>query len=124
MKIDRAVLGYVGALILLIVALLIVHFSAAHAHDHNRPALDSWFKGLRSNAGAACCDGSDALRLDDIDWEAKDGHYRVQLQGEWVDVPKDAVIDGPNLAGPAMVWPFYLDGKLRGVRCFIPGTLS
>jgi hypothetical protein len=95
----------------------------ANAHDHGRPELDAWFKGLSSRAKAACCDGSDATRLDDIDWESRAGRYRVRIQGEWIDVPEDAVVDGPNRAGPAMVWP------VRGylgltIRCFMPGMMS
>jgi hypothetical protein len=34
-----------------------------------------------------CCDGTDAERVDDADWETKDGQYRVRINGEWVDVP-------------------------------------
>lgn len=95
----------------------------AFGHDHARPELAPWFKSLTSKAKDACCDGSDATRLDDVDWETKDGRYRVRIYGEWVDVPESAVIDGPNLAGPAMVWP------LRGymgltIRCFMPGMMG
>jgi DNA-binding MarR family transcriptional regulator len=32
-------------------------------------------------------DGSDAKRLGDADWDSNDGHYRVRIDGEWVDVP-------------------------------------
>jgi len=114
-------------LVLIIVSLILLVLALSiHpilAHDHARPGLDGWFKGLTSRAGASCCDGSDATRLDDVDWESKDGRYRVRLYGEWIDVPESAVIDGPNLAGPAMVWP--LRGYLGStIRCFIPGTMS
>ena len=33
------------------------------------------------------------------------GHYRVRLEGEWYDVPDDAVITEPNRVGRTMVWP-------------------
>lgn len=95
----------------------------SHAHDHNRPGLDQWFKDLTSRAKAPCCDGSDATRLDDVDWETKDGHYRVRIDGQWVDVPESAVIDGPNLAGQTMVWPTWSDGQ-RAIRCFMPGSMT
>jgi hypothetical protein len=92
-------------------------------HDPARPELNGWFMGLSSGKGP-CCDGSDAMRLDDVDWESRDGHYRVRLDGEWVDVPDSAVVDGPNRAGPTMVWPYRKDGKLDQVRCFLPGSMT
>ena len=56
-------------------------------------------------------------------WETKDGHYRVGIDGEWVDVPNEAVVDGPNRAGRTMVWPYYLDGHPKA-RCFVPGSMG
>lgn len=108
----------------MIVLFLVMAVGSVLAHDHKRPELNGWFMGLKSNAGSPCCDGSDATSLDDPDWESKDGHYRVKLEGEWVDVPDSAVVQGPNRAGPAMVWPYYLNGGMRGVRCFMPGTMT
>lgn len=110
------------SLILLIMALL-VHTKPARAHDHARPGLDKWFKALESRAKAACCDGTDATRLDDVDWESRDGHYRVRIKGKWIDVPESAVVDGPNKAGPAMVWPIEGWGGLT-IRCFMPGAMT
>jgi len=97
--------------------------SPARGHDHDKPWLNDWFMSLQSRGGEPCCDGSDATRLDDVDWESKDGHYRVRIGGEWVDVPDSAVIDAPNRDGPAMVWPYYFNRKPH-VRCFIPGTMG
>ena len=93
-----------------------------HAHDHEHPELNSWYESLHSGKGP-CCDGSDAKRVDDVDWESKDGHYRVRIDGEWVDVPNEAIVDGPNRAGRTMVWPYYLDGHPRA-RCFMPGSMD
>jgi hypothetical protein len=94
----------------------------ARAHDHNKPGLDSWYSGLRSGKGP-CCGGPsvDATTLDGPDWETKDGHYRVRIEGEWIDVPDDAVLNEPNRDGRTLVWP------LRGylgitIRCFMPGA--
>ena len=119
---------------------LIISCNALLAHDHEHPELNTWFQSLRSKKGL-CCDGNDALHLKEVQWETKDGHYRVAvpadayaynaaLHGEsvttiWVDVPDDAVIDEPNKdpEGQAMVWPIYgYNGP--SVRCFLPGTLS
>lgn len=100
----------------------IMALERASAHDRQHPELNHWYESLRSGKGP-CCDGSEATRLDDAEWESKDGHYRVRIRGEWVDVPDDAVVEGPNLDGRAMVWPYYEDGHPR-VRCFMPGSMS
>jgi hypothetical protein len=103
-------------------AVTLSSLTVARAHDHVRPELNGWYQSLRSGKGP-CCDGSDARRVDDADWESQDGHYRVRIDGEWVDVPRDAVVDGPNRAGRAMVWPYYQDGHPKA-RCFMPGSMS
>jgi hypothetical protein len=61
------------------------------------PELNGWYASLHSGKGP-CCEGADAKRVDDVDWDTKDDHYRVRIDGEWVDVPKDAVVDGPSRA--------------------------
>lgn len=104
-------------------ATLLVLAAPALSHDHSRPDLKPWFEGLRSRAKAACCDGTDGKRLDDVDWESKSGRYRVRIGGKWIDVPDDAVIDGPNLVGVAMVWPVEGYGGLT-IRCFMPGAMG
>jgi hypothetical protein len=108
--------------LILAVVLSFFAFGPVRAHDSAHPELNRWYESLHSGKGP-CCDGTDAKRVDDADWESKDGHYRVRIDGEWVDVPKEAVVDGPNLAGRAMVWPYYQDGHPKA-RCFIPGSMS
>ncbi|MGY3622383.1 hypothetical protein [Bradyrhizobium sp. USDA 10063] len=111
-----------AALVAFTVILPISTIDHARAHDLQHPELNGWYESLHSGKGP-CCDGSDAMRVDDADWETKDGHYRVRIDGEWVDVPNDAVVDGPNRAGRTMVWPDYLNGHPT-VRCFMPGSMS
>ncbi len=106
----------------------------ASAHDHEHPELNGWYQTLQSGNGP-CCDGTDAVHLAEPDWESHDGHYRVRLpknpnitydlevNGEWVDVPDEAIVHGPNLDGRALVWPMYEDGH-PVPRCFMPGTMS
>ena len=99
------------------------------SHDENHPNLDSWYTGLKSESGGFCCDGpgKDAVHLSEVDWESKDGHYRVFLEGKWWDVPDGAVLKEPNLSGQTLVWPIYYR-DIHGVtdriniRCFIPGA--
>ena len=80
---------------------------SATARDDGRYAsspLKPWFDSLRSAKGL-CCSDADGSVVSDVDWESKDGHYRVRLEGQWIDVPDDAVITVPNRAGRTMVWP-------------------
>ena len=71
----------------LIVLLFLIPIGRLSAHDHNRPDLNGWFKSLKSPGHGYCCDGSDALSINDPDWENNGGHYRVKLEGQWIDVP-------------------------------------
>jgi hypothetical protein len=86
------------------------------------PELHQWFEGLRSGKGP-CCSDADGASVADVDWETQDGHYRVRIDGEWVNVPDEAVITEPNRLGRTMVWPIrgYL-GIL--IRCFMPGSMT
>jgi len=61
--------------------------------------------------------------VSDVDWESKDGHYRVRIDGDWYDVPEDAVITEPNRVGRTMVWPIRGYQGLS-IRCFIPGSMT
>jgi len=86
------------------------------------PELHRWFESLRSGKGP-CCSDADGSAVSDVDWETAGGHYRVRIDGEWVDVPDEAVITEPNRIGRTMVWP------IRGylgltIRCFMPGSMT
>ncbi|MGJ4952066.1 hypothetical protein [Bradyrhizobium sp. HKCCYLS20291] len=89
--------------------------------------LKGWFEKLRSRKGP-CCSDADGTALSDIDWEMKDGRYRVRIEGLWWAVPEDAVVTEPNRAGRTMVWPVYyreLNTGLRiDIRCFMPGSMT
>ena len=96
----------------------------AFARDDGRYAnspLKSWFDRLASGNGL-CCSFADGFRVDDVDWDTQDGHYRVRLNGEWIVVPDSSVVSEPNKFGPAVVWPYMgTDGQTQ-IRCFLPGT--
>ena len=89
--------------------------------------LKSWFDKLRSGKGP-CCSDADGTALSDVDWESLDGHYRVRIENRWWDVPDEAVILEPNMAGRTMVWPVYhraIGTPLQiEIRCFIPGSMT
>ena len=66
---------------------------------------------------------ADGFAVSDVDWESKDGHYRVRLENIWIDVPDDALITEPNRVGRTMVWPLRFDGQIL-IRCFMPGSMG
>lgn len=108
-----------------IVILLVLLVAPSHARDDGRYAgspLKSWFDSLASKKGP-CCSDADGSAVSDVDWETSGGHYRVRLEGEWIDVPDDAVITEPNRAGRTMVWPIKGYGGLT-IRCFMPGSMT
>jgi hypothetical protein len=96
----------------------------SHARDDGRFAnspLKEWFDRLASKNGL-CCAFADGVSVQDVDWDTQDGHYRVRLQGEWVEVPDAAVITEPNRFGPAVVWPYNDRYGNKQIRCFMPGA--
>lgn len=110
--------------VLIIVPLALCTQSAV-GRDDGRYAdspLKPWFDSLRSHLGP-CCSDADGVAVADPDWDSKDGHYRVRLEGQWIVVPDEAVITEPNRAGRTMVWP--IKGSLGiSIRCFIPGSMT
>ena len=84
--------------------------------------LKQWFDSLKSGKGP-CCSDADGYALSDVDWESGNGHYRVRIEGEWHDVPEDAVITEPNRVGRTMVWPIRGYQGLS-IRCFMPGSMT
>lgn len=84
--------------------------------------LKQWFDSLRSGKGP-CCSDADGSAVSDVDWESSSGHYRVRVDGEWHDVPDDAVITEPNRVGRTMVWPIRGYQGLT-IRCFMPGSMT
>jgi hypothetical protein len=117
MKFLRAAVALIASTAVLV--------GVAMARDDGRYAnspLKSWFDSLRSGKGP-CCSDADGSAVADVDWESRDGHYRVRLEGQWIDVPDDAVITEPNRAGRTMVWP--IKGAYGiSIRCFLPGSMT
>jgi hypothetical protein len=76
-----------------------------------------------------CCAEADGHPLDEGEWDIKDNKYRVFIEGEWIVVPDDAVISGPNKFGKAIVWlradAHIASGETHNItriHCFIPGS--
>jgi hypothetical protein len=104
------------------VLILLLLCTPAFAHDPGHPELNEWFNRLQSGRGL-CCSSADGFAVSDVDWESKDGHYRVRLENKWIDVPDDALITEPNRTGRTMVWPSRFNSKIF-IRCFMPGSMG
>ena len=115
-----------GCLIGLAVLLPVASVQLVHARDldgrYANPPPKQWFDSLRSGKGP-CCSDADGSAVSDVDWESKDGRYRVRIEGEWFDVPDDAVITEPNRVGRTMVWPIK-GYQCLTIRCFMPGSMT
>jgi hypothetical protein len=110
-----------------LMSLLSLHFFAkANAKDNgqytNNP-LKQWFDQLASGKGL-CCSFADGVTVKDVDWDTKDGKYRVNINNVWIDVPDAAVVKEPNRFGPAVVWPYQDQNGVTQIRCFLPGAES
>ncbi len=101
---------------------LAIFVAPALAHDPSRPELNGWFDKLASGRGLGCS-LTDGVTVADPDWESRNGHYRVRLLGEWIDVPDDAVITEPNRVGRTMVWPMLFEDVIS-IQCFMPGSMT
>lgn len=115
------------AVVLLALLVLAIMTLPSLAHPPGAP-LEGWFNKLQSSKGK-CCGDSDGFVLKDPDWESINGHYRVHIPRDaagkdlvWVDVPDEAVLKEPNLAGPTMVWPIWQWPGVN-IRCFLPGVM-
>lgn len=111
-------------------ALIALAGGLAQARDDGRYAnspLKAWFDSLHSERGP-CCSDADGMTLKNVEWDTKNGHYRVFIENKWWDVPDDAVIKEPNRAGSAIVWPIYIRsmGTVMDIRirCFMPGSMT
>lgn len=109
--------------IALVIALTLYLVTQVEAHERHvvGAPLQQWFNSLQSGRGP-CCSDADGTALSEVEWESVGGHYRVNLWGRWHDVPDEAVLKGPNLAGYTMVWPIKTHYGIV-IRCFIPGAM-
>jgi hypothetical protein len=75
----------------LLVAAPLAVFAQSGDHGVGHAENHEWYKKLlHPNSGASCCDNRDCrptrAYVDD------DGAWQAQLDGRWVEVPKDAVL--------------------------------
>jgi hypothetical protein len=81
------------------------------------PSLAPWFNSLRQpGTGASCCSIADCRP---VDYRPTKSGYEVWINGQWMPVPPDKVLEGKdNPIGRAVVC--YT--PMLGVMCFVRGT--
>lgn len=78
----------------------------------------AWFKSVKSRHGVPCCDIADGHRTD---FDMRQDQYWVPIDGTWMAVPPEAVLDDVgNPVGDAVVWYSNFGGRVV-IRCFVPG---
>lgn len=133
MWLARRFVIYLATAIFSGLAFLIWATIYAHAHMPDRPDLNNWFGKLKSHDGGLCCSFDEGVAVATDAWDSNgtvndvNSGYRVFLDGKWLEIPKVAVVEVPNLYGQAVVWPLkYKDStgheETYGVRCFMPGS--
>jgi hypothetical protein len=111
-------------------AYLLGAFAIPHAHGRDNgqyaqvsPDIRDWVKSRRNKSGTPCCDSADGY---DAEWdnEGPGGSYRVRIDGDWIVIPEEKVLDDiPNRLKVARVWYAKFDGGVH-IFCFIPGTMG
>ena len=109
--------------------LIVAPITATSGRDYGQygnsdPTLRQWVQGLKDKSGHGCCETADGHPAE-YEWDIAGNRYRVRIEGEWYDVPVEAVIEEPNKLGYATVWywtTWELDGKATyHIRCFLRG---
>jgi hypothetical protein len=49
-----------------------------------------------TSSNGRCCSFADGFSVSDAEWDTEDGHYRVLLHGEWINVPNSSVVTEPT----------------------------
>jgi len=116
------------------IAASVLSFALSHpagAADHGQlgptsPDVKAWAGTLENKLKEGCCSTADGWKPEEVEYDMKGNKYRVKIDGEWYEVPPDAVVDVPNRFGFAVVWYYrsWVNGIKPSVsiRCFIPGA--
>ena len=94
------------------------------------PDVHAWFEQQTSHGGKIlCCSEADGHVLAEEQWRTRNGQYQVLVDGKWLDVPRDAIVDpgvGPNPLARPIVWYRHLNGfeNEPTIDCFCPGTMG
>jgi hypothetical protein len=121
----RETWNYIGLMIVAVIILIFFVATKSYAFDSEKymnvdPNVRQWFKNQRSPHGVPCCDVADGHQTE-YDMRP-DNHYWVPIEGEWRQVPSEAVIyNAGNPVGEAIVWYVRQGPDAVYIRCFVPG---
>ncbi len=122
----QAFKGVITGLIICFIFLLAIKVVCARdngQYSQVDPNIKKWIESLQDKSGVSCCNTADGY---DAQWDTKDGHYRVFLEGQWIVVEDNALLDIPNKLGVARVWWFRTYDQnhklVPRIRCFLPGS--
>jgi hypothetical protein len=78
------------------------------AADHGQlgptsPDVKAWANTLENKLREGCCSTADGWKPEEVEYDMKGNKYRVKIDGEWYEVPSDAVVDAPTRFGFAVV---------------------
>lgn len=85
-------------------------------HGDGHAELHSTYEQWKDQRGYSCCDDGDCrpTRADKGD----DGRWRAWIDGRWIPVPADAVLDRRSPDGRSHV---CMSPGAQEPRCFVPG---
>ena len=105
------------------------HLAAAADHGQlgpTSPEMKAWANSLQNKLSEGCCSTADGWKPEAVEYDMRGNKYRVKIEGQWYDVPANAMIDLPNKFGFPVVWYYKTwDNGIRpsiSIRCFIPGA--
>jgi len=122
--------GRSGLMVLgLFLSIAISQASGIGQHRQGSPEIKIWIEALTDQNGIGCCANADGIKPEVTSWDVTEGAYRVKVGKQWLFVPEDAVVKGPNRLGYAVVWlendwDINTGEMTTFVRCFLPGPLS
>jgi len=124
MEMHKISLPLVTAMLLIVAPVIKTPARDNGQYSNSDPTLRQWVQGLKDKSGHGCCETADGHPAE-FEWDIAGNRYRVRIEGEWYDVPVEAVIEEPNKLGYATVWywtTWELDGKATyHIRCFLRG---
>ena len=85
------------------------------------PELRKWFNEQRSPlTGQTCCTEADGVAVQE---DIRRGTYWTKGGPfpDWVPVPHQVVLRGPNKNGAPVLWWFTQDGQPQ-IKCYAPGA--
>lgn len=97
---------------IVVLLLLAALYKIAHSQDN----------ALTDRMGRACGDDVDSV-IDVVkvaNTSRPYAYYQARIDGEWTDVPAEAILAMPNYTGPPMLWRMQIVNGPRVIRCFIP----